>query len=227
MNAIHAIVLSASLLAAAGCLGSGAPAGSEPANAPAPAATPDAPRSDAPLEATALAWTDSNWTGYLRAGAAYEAPSHLQETNGPTRSLWSPSFHYSLASAPRDLEVRMDWTATAGQLAFMVIVPGNGTEREQSVMSPTASQGPLCMKLPADHLVAGNYSIMAHSQYAVDARLQFTVARLGGEGQLVDQPHAASAMAFGSAFGDPTALPAAILGGSGGGLTAAPCAHLA
>jgi hypothetical protein len=212
MRTAYAIALSASLLAAAGCLGTGATVGSGSTNA-----GPPPP-----------AWSEAQWSGSLRVGAAYEAPSHVGDTNAATRSVWSPSFHYATPRPPRDLEVRMDWNATLGQLELMVIVPRNGSAPEQSVTSPMADRGPLCVKVPAEELRAGNYSIMAHSTVAVDARFAFTVAALGTAGQAVDEPHAPSARDFlGAGLGalarDPAGLPGALGTDASPGL---PCTHL-
>lgn len=113
-----AIALAASLLAA-GCLGSDAPTGSEDATAP--IASPTAPgdlalASEASPPTVPATRIVANWTGFMKVGAAYEAPSHVDETNAATREVWSPSFQYEVLHAPQDLEVRLNWTAAAGQL---------------------------------------------------------------------------------------------------------------
>src|SRR5438128_1885650 len=108
MHPATAIALSVSLLAAAGCLGSSAPAGTEHANtSAAPAATPGAVAltATASPQAATAAWTVANWTGFLRVGAAYEATSHMKETNAATAGVWSPSFHYEVVQVPQALEI--------------------------------------------------------------------------------------------------------------------------
>jgi hypothetical protein len=175
------------------------------------------PAPTAKVSPPAPVWSVSNWTGFLRVGAAYEAPSHITETNAGTWALWSPSFHYEVGQAPQVLEVRLDWTAVMGQIQFMVMVPANGTMGEAILETPFADHGPLCARVPADRAVAGSYSVMAHSKVAVDAKLDFSVALLGGAGQLIDQPHS-----------DPAAqvlpvLPSLVTGGTGESLAPEPC----
>lgn len=194
-----AIMLSVSLVAAAGCLEGADPSTSEnvdTASAP-PTAAADAPQDAGAVEPsdepTSPTWTVAAWEGAMAVGVLYEIPNHLDETAGPTGAVWSPSFHYEVAEAPQDLEVQLDWTAAAAQMQFMIVVPGNETAGETTLETEFAATGPLCLKVPADLVRAGSYGIMAHSQFAVDARLTFTVASLGGAGALVDQTHSAPA----------------------------------
>jgi hypothetical protein len=209
-----AILLTATLLATAGCLGGPAGEATTPSTAP---PTPTGALAAKPAPSPAPVRTVANWTGFMTVGAADEAPSHVDETNGATGAVWSPSFHYDVQQAPQDLEVRLDWTATAGQLEFMVILPGNGTMGETMVETGFADQGPLCAKLPAGHLAPGSYSIMAHSRYAIDAHLHFTITMLGGQGHLTDTPHTAPAAGL-------AAYAASLAGGGdGGSLTPEPC----
>src|SRR2546428_647168 len=70
---------------------------------------------------------------------------------------------------------------------------GSNPTPETTVETDCADHGPLCVKLPPDRLVAGMYSVMAHSKVALDAQLTFSVATLGGGGRLVDEPHMAPA----------------------------------
>lgn len=208
MHAATALLLGATLLAAAGCLGNGTPAGSGTV----------APTAAASLHPAPASWATVNWTGFLKVGAAYEVPSHVDETNAATRGVWSPSFHYEVLAVPQALQVQLDWTATAGQLQFMVLLPDNGTTGETMVETDFADHGPLCARLPVDHLVPGKYSIMAHSKFAVDAHLAFSVSSLGGQGRLVDAPHSSPAATL------PAALPQLVTGGDAGSLPPEPCA---
>jgi len=209
-----ALILGAGLLATAGCFAGGA--------APVPVRNADAPATTAvqgsdaePLPTAGPSPTPAprtvvNWTGYMKVGALYELPSHVDETNAATRAAWSPSFHYDVREVPADLEVRLNWTAAASQLQFMVVFPDNATGTETIVETDFADHGPLCVKLPADHLTTGDYSIMAHSKIAVDATLAFTVSALGGDTRLVDTPHSAPAQ-------DMAGYVSEILVGDGGG----------
>jgi hypothetical protein len=204
MLRIFPILLLAALLG--GCLSS-APSPA-PADA-APQAPPEAsaaPAPDSALRESAPAWNVANWSGYLRVGAAYELPSHLDATSAAAKPAWSPSFQYEVAEVPRSMTVRLNWTADAGKLQFMVILPGDSGEYE----TPFADHGPLCMRLPQGTLTPGRYAIMAHSQYAIDAHLAFSVGTLGGRGRVIDEPHAAPAGVIPGYVFD-------IAGGGGGG----------
>lgn len=213
-----AIVLSVSLVAAAGCLGGAEPLTSENVDTAEaePTEAADAPQDAATTGPSAVAtsptWTVTGWEGAMVVGALYEIPSHFDETAGPTSAVWSPSFHYEVAEPPQDLEVQLDWTAATAQMQFMIVVPGNETAGETTLETDFAATGPLCMKIPADLVRAGTYGIMAHSQFAVDARLTFTVAALGGAGTLVDHPHSAPATLMADYAND--------LAGGGGGAEA-------
>jgi hypothetical protein len=222
LHAAIAVALSVILVAVAGCLSTGTSAGSGEANVPTAAPTPGPGASSRPAEASPFrapaVWTVANWTGFMKIGAADEAPSHVQETNAATSGIWSPSFHYGVQQVPQALEIRLDWTAAAGQIEFMVVLPGNGTNDEAMVETGFADHGPLCARLPTDHLVPGTYSVMAHSQYAVDARLLFSVLSLGGNGRLVDEPHTSPAAEF------PAYLASLLAGGDAGTLAPEPCA---
>ncbi|MGQ0535810.1 MAG: hypothetical protein ACT4PT_07040 [Methanobacteriota archaeon] len=188
MRTSLAIVLATAMWSTAGCLGDAGTAGDDGV----PVSVAGALAGDA----GAASWFDEPWEGYFGVGAAYDIPAHLQETHGPMRAVWSPSFHYEVLDVPHALEVRLDWTAAASSIEFMVELPDDGSGKVSSVISESVPEGPLCMRIPASHVTPGSYAIMAHSEYAVDAHLTFTVSTLGGGGRIVDEPHAPSATAI-------------------------------
>jgi len=194
MNAITILVASVALLAFAGCIDDGATdeAYDGDVTTPLVPGADDAPPGDDGLQPATPVRTVLNWTGYLKVGAADEAPSHVQETGAATGGVWSPSFHYEVVQVPQELEIRLDWSATAAQIEFMVTLP----EGDAIYETDFVDHGPLCARIPADKLVPGTYAIMAHSRYAVDAKLMFSVSSMGGETQIIDHAHSAPASEF-------------------------------
>lgn len=135
------------------------------------------------------------WQGYLRAGAAYEVPGHVEETSGAFRPLWSMSFQLHIEDAPQKMEVALSWTAPAARLVLMVTEPFDGDAPTWYESSAT-DRSPVCLGVPTDALRPGVWRIMAHSQVAVNAALSFDVALTGGNATVVDQPSHAPASEF-------------------------------
>lgn len=180
-----AAVLLVGQFALVGCLGAD-PRGEEqlePAGAPdwGPAGAAD----------TALL----TWKGYIRAGAAYEVPGHIEETSGTVRPVWSMSFQLHVAKAPEAMNVTLSWTSPIARLLLMVTEPFD-RDAPAWYESPATDRSPICFGIPTGALRPGVWRVMAHSEVAVDVALSFEVAMAGGEARIVDEPSHAPASEF-------------------------------
>lgn len=135
------------------------------------------------------------WDGYIRAGAAYEVPGHIEETSGTFRPVWSMSFQLHVEGAPEAMEVTLSWTAPLARLLLMVTEPFD-RDTPAWYESPATDRSPICFGIPPDALRPGVWRVMAHSEVAVDAVLAFGIAMTEGAAEVVDEPSDAPAPEF-------------------------------
>lgn len=130
------------------------------------------------------------WDGHITA-SPLGMLAHSRDTEATAAPVQSEGFVLDVAEPPQVLEVRLAWPGP-GSALVMVSTPhvdGKG-EEYFTAMSEDAEQ---CLAIPPEGIIAGAWSVMIHTEGAVDADYTFSVTTVGGAASIREgEPHSSA-----------------------------------
>lgn len=145
-----------------------------------------APAADAPLAEPQVL----SWDGHITA-SPFGALAHSRDTEAAAFPVQTEGFVLDVTEVPQSMEVGLDWPGP-GTAMVMVSTPhvdGKGVE----YFTGMAEAGAQCLAIPAEGLMTGAWSVMIHTDGAVNADYTFTVTTVGGAAAiLAGEPHSSA-----------------------------------
>lgn len=134
------------------------------------------------------------WSGHVLAGAAYDAPAHLRETEALVAPVWWSGVRFRVTAPPESMEVALEWTGVEGSRIQLVAQKGTADGRVVEYATAFSGERLQCMRLQPPDPLPGDWTLMVVSLVAVSVDFAIRVRLAGGSGALVlDEAHGRAA----------------------------------